>query len=102
MPPDNSRNMDYRRVNSDASGGQRRLTPGQTASPSYDISRLTTGSQHGSIAMHQQPQYSPAPHAHIQSLPLSSPKLQFDDDNTLKRVKGIIQEFLSNGMGWYF
>eukprot|EP01036_Dinobryon_divergens_P022184 gene22184-30424_t len=97
MPPDNSRNMDYRRVNSDASGGQRRLTPGQTAPPSYDISRLTTGSQHGSIAMHQQPQYSPALHAHIQSLPLSSPKLQFDDDNTLKRVKGIIQEFLSNG-----
>ena len=72
------------------------MPTGSMAPLAYDVSRLTTGSQHGSISMHQQPQYSSAPHAHIQ--PLSSPKLQFDDDNTLKRVKGIIQEFINNGM----
>ena len=104
MAPDNSRNTDYRRVNSEISGGQRRpVHVGQMAPPPYDVSRLTTGLQHGSLAMHPQAQYSPPGHPHVQVQQLPSPhKLHFDDANTLKRVKGIIQEFVNNGLGWNY
>ena len=101
MPLENSRNNDLRRINSE---NQRRppAAAGQMAPQTFDITRLTTGFQHGAGLVNSHSQHSQYSPSHHHAPPGPAPKLLFDDDGTLRRVKGIIQEYLRNGRAMFF